>query len=543
MGGYIKDGRHLLSTDEFGKPTKPPTRRSVLWSSSSTVRSYQLRLIRYWTVPITWLPHRTPFIGGKTAVELLVMLFMLVSGINYALNFVVPISAGRFAADIAAVTIACGFRNNILSASLGISYERGLYWHKFGSFLWVMIGIIHGVRETPQVVQIFRAKNLLGLIILLVTALSALLYYCHRGFNLFKFEWFYASHIGLFMVVAVVAWLHGAGAIGFACLAWFVDLTFRYIVTLHKISAKVSLLPGGVVKICFPKIFEYSPGQYCFIMVPAVSKYQFHPFSCSSAPHEEFVEFHICIRGDWTMTLREHVARMCCKEGQQASEAVDMDVCVEGPFGRLTVDPDDASYKVIVLVAGGIGITPIKSILNHLVNQHGAGRRSLTKCVLVWCAKDKIIIDSFAAGNSMDGGAYGKLYPLLLNVMNCPSNGFSGIADDAACTGHRPHIDIRAGAGVLGSAVFHKEMYLTAARADVVFDTVLDEPSVKFGRPELKDLIYKVAAYCTADTSDRGSTVAVFACGPQDMVAQLADLCAYRHSGITFHMHQEKFHF
>jgi hypothetical protein len=94
-------------------------------------------------------------------------------------------------------------------ASLGISYERGLYWHKFGSFLWVVFGIIHGVRETPQVVQIFRAKNLLGLIILLVTALSALFYYCHQRFKLFTFEWFYVCHIVLFMVVTVVAWLHG----------------------------------------------------------------------------------------------------------------------------------------------------------------------------------------------------------------------------------------------------------------------------------------------------------------------------------------------
>lgn len=41
-------------------------------------------------------------------------------------------------------------------------------------------------------------------------------------------------------------------------------------------------------------------GQYIFINCPEVSYFQYHPFTLTSAPEEDFISVHIRIVGDWT---------------------------------------------------------------------------------------------------------------------------------------------------------------------------------------------------------------------------------------------------
>ena len=41
-------------------------------------------------------------------------------------------------------------------------------------------------------------------------------------------------------------------------------------------------------------------GQYIFLNCPAVSYFQYHPFTLTSAPEEDYISVHIRIVGDWT---------------------------------------------------------------------------------------------------------------------------------------------------------------------------------------------------------------------------------------------------
>ena len=87
-----------------------------------------------------------------------------------------------------------------------------------------------------------------------------------------------------------------------------------------------------------------------------------HPFSfSSSAMDRSRLEFTIKALGDFTGTVKE------MKPGQQ--------VYVDGPFGAFSIDrhPHAESY---VFVAGGIGITPIMSMLRTLADR--GDRRPLT---------------------------------------------------------------------------------------------------------------------------------------------------------------------
>ena len=60
---------------------------------------------------------------------------------------------------------------------------------------------------------------------------------------------------------------------------------------------KIIKHPSDVVEIRMnKKSFKYKPGQYLFLNCPHLSFYEWHPFTISSAPHEEFVSCHIRVR-------------------------------------------------------------------------------------------------------------------------------------------------------------------------------------------------------------------------------------------------------
>uniref|UniRef100_A0A8C0IPX9 NADPH oxidase 3 n=1 Tax=Chelonoidis abingdonii TaxID=106734 RepID=A0A8C0IPX9_CHEAB len=100
--------------------------------------------------------------------------------------------------------------------------------------------------------------------------------------------------------------------------------------------------------------FKMEPGQYIFLQCPSVSQLEWHPFTLTSAPEEEFFSVHIRVVGDWTGALN-----LCLTSfSKQKSLAVD------GPFGAATTDV--FHYRVSVCIAAGIGVTPFASILKSM---------------------------------------------------------------------------------------------------------------------------------------------------------------------------------
>ena len=49
------------------------------------------------------------------------------------------------------------------------------------------------------------------------------------------------------------------------------------------------LLPSRVTHLVIkrPPHFDYYPGDYVFVNIPAIAKYEWHPFTVSSAPEQE----------------------------------------------------------------------------------------------------------------------------------------------------------------------------------------------------------------------------------------------------------------
>ncbi|XP_042746672.1 NADPH oxidase 1 isoform X2 [Lagopus leucura] len=122
------------------------------------------------------------------------------------------------------------------------------------------------------------------------------------------------------------------------------------------VVTKVVMHPAKVLELQMQKKgFRMEVGQYIFVNCPAVSLLEWHPFTLTSAPEEDFFSIHIRAAGDWTERIIDTFQ-------QQKLEIPRIEV--DGPFG--TASEDVFLYEVAMLVGAGIGVTPFASILKSI---------------------------------------------------------------------------------------------------------------------------------------------------------------------------------
>ncbi|XP_026878391.2 NADPH oxidase 1 [Electrophorus electricus] len=130
----------------------------------------------------------------------------------------------------------------------------------------------------------------------------------------------------------------------------------RYMQTVRY--KKIVMHPSNVLELQLVKSgFKMDAGQYVFLNCPAISQLEWHPFTLTSAPEEDFFTLHIRSAGDWTNQLIKMLENL--PEGSQGPK-----MGVDGPFGTASEDVFD--YEVSMLVGAGIGVTPFASILKSI---------------------------------------------------------------------------------------------------------------------------------------------------------------------------------
>ncbi len=102
--------------------------------------------------------------------------------------------------------------------------------------------------------------------------------------------------------------------------------------------------PGG------GKLFEHKPGQCAMLSVPGISEAM---ISITSSPtNTEYMEFSVKKCG-------------CLTEWLHAMEVGQM-ITVRGPYGRSFPVYDELLGKDLLFVAGGIGLAPLRSVINYV---------------------------------------------------------------------------------------------------------------------------------------------------------------------------------
>lgn len=175
--------------------------------------------------------------------------------------------------------------------------------------------------------------------------------------------------------------------------------------------SKVIQHPSNVVEIqMFKEKTKVKAGQYIFINVPAVSAWQYHPFTLTSAPEEDHLSVHLRMVGDFTKELGKMLGcadpkskrrpagpqRAFTVMNRKANGAnahgpqLFPNISIDGPYS--TASEDVFKYETAVLVGAGIGITPFASILKstwyRMSNPDSWAKNRLRKVYFFWICRD-----------------------------------------------------------------------------------------------------------------------------------------------------------
>ena len=227
-------------------------------------------------------------------------------------------------------------------------------------------------------------KNVAGIVagaaFLLIFATS--MGFVRRGY----FQIFYRAHVLLGLVaLAGLAYHYDLGKLDVAAPFLFlmlVDYIVRAWLALSSGGSVVSVAAVGTdcvaLEVSAPKFSRRhtEAGQYMFIRLPQISQLQWHPMTIASSPGDKNLVFLIKTAGDWAEKLLVN-SEPALRVGDRLS--------LDGPYGRLSVRL--SQQRELLLVAGGIGCTPMLSVLGHLPAADSLRAR------FVWTVRDLALVE------------------------------------------------------------------------------------------------------------------------------------------------------
>ena len=455
---------------------------------------YRYLLVRLFGVPIPFLSNRIPILGGKTAADLICCILMITMSYYIPTLNITGLTFAKVADYSFAMLVLCGLRSiNILNLALGISFERAIFYHKLMMPIVFIILVSHSFyRTTPNSTGV-----LLGTLVGLMGGV-----YLLKPIN---FQLFYYSHVALFCIIIMVAAIHGATLFAASSIFWAIDLMIRYVFTQKNVIAKFEIVSLDIISVKVETSMKYEAGQYCFLAIPTISSFEYHPFSIVSLSSNTLTNndqnelcFYIRVVGDWTTKLYNEIKTL---NNQSEGTIVELQTMIEGPYGSTSVDFLSSEYQVIVLFSGGIGVAPMLSLWNDLILQSAKGRK-FRKLIFIWTVRE---LNTYRAINSQ------RLLP-------------SGITNDMNST-----------------ELCYSDIYLTSESNkstdnDVNSNGTVDlTDKIRFGRPNINEIMEQIENLCTNENISR---VAVGICAPPSLVDSVDDYA--RNSKMTFQGKDQK---
>ncbi|MCJ1471495.1 hypothetical protein MMC13_000134 [Lambiella insularis] len=328
-----------------------------------------------------------------------------------------------------------------------IQFDKNITFHKLVAWSIVLFTWIHTIAHWNNFAQL-SAKNNLGFTGFLLAnfktgpgwsgyvmlfALMAIVFTSIGKIRRANYERFWYTHH--LMIVFFVFWsIHGAfcmikadaapfcfgTGVFYQYWAWggflyLIERLLREIRGRHKTYiSKVIQHPSNVVELQIKKEHTTTrAGQYIFLCCPEVSVWQYHPFTLTSAPEEDYLSVHIRCGGNFTKSLAAAVG--CSFEDKKKGPDVGSEVVglnddteagqrnsairrilprlhIDGPFG--SASEDVFKYEIAILVGAGIGVTPFASILKSVWYRmnYPKEKTRLNKVYFFWICRD---FDSF----------------------------------------------------------------------------------------------------------------------------------------------------
>lgn len=322
-----------------------------------------------------------------------------------------PIALGLLAFSLALTEVFIALRPKYLEHKIGLPVMYSI--HGVMAIVLIIVAIVHigselNVPKAFALLQFTLPMGIVAMVFLVLTMLTGMFILSKtfiqksRTFMRLK-ETIFKRELGLWVhrlsVLAVLAIFIHMMSVGFVRS----NIVLSVLSGLYVILAVGGYLASNVSKELLPKYilrqcsernssvheleFEpqkgfltYQAGQYVFVrFVKSALPKESHPFSFTSAPIKGSVSLQVMVKnsGDYTSLINK------LKSGDIAT--------LEGPYGNFMDRNTALADTPLVMLAGGIGITPILSILRDQMETQPS-----RNIVLAWglaTQKDLLLLD------------------------------------------------------------------------------------------------------------------------------------------------------
>ncbi|EFE31399.1 metalloreductase transmembrane component, putative [Trichophyton benhamiae CBS 112371] len=317
-------------------------------------------------------------------------------------------------------------KRNIIGFLTGSSHERLNWLHRWTArTLWMSATIHMGfwfrswgrfnyiatkVRTDPLTQRGIAAWSILTFI--LFATLSPV--------RRWSYELFFVSHVVTYAGFIAAAWLHAEPEVKmwvwvsialvvfdrvarWAMMVWSNLAIFSRSSSRSNSSSSSSLwanyatftpLAGNVTRVTIRNpVISWKPGQHVFLSVPALAPFQSHPFTISSLPSDNKIEFLIRAESGATRAILNHAEKW--------NTAIDSDstrlVALDGPYGAIR---PLRQFDSVVFFAGSMGVTFTMPLLRDIVDgwkgECNGGSIPITKHIhFVWAIRSHSHISWF----------------------------------------------------------------------------------------------------------------------------------------------------
>jgi predicted ferric reductase len=286
---------------------------------------------------------------------------------------------------------------------LGLGFDRILKFHRLLGTLFVVFTFVHGL---SSVVSLTMREQFLSCLWPSYTCEKPMVTYGWYSGILFlpvfvtslpwfrrnMYELFYYTH---FMVIPALfmAHLHHVNLIYYlspGLTAYILDKMVGLISSLRPVRlVDLSVPVPGYTRMVLAVDLDnnkFEPGQWIKVKVPAISNREWHPFSITSAPNHSTITLDIKAMGGWTNKLQQ-LAKSVSSGPNRSLPRVHLD-----RYQGCHNSQGYLNHPAVLLVAGGIGITPMISVVRTLADGCLPKTRHL---VFVWVVKQESVVDLY----------------------------------------------------------------------------------------------------------------------------------------------------
>lgn len=279
--------------------------------------------------------------------------------------------------------------------------------------------------------------------------------------------------------------------------------------------------------------FKYKSGQWLFLQCPAVSRFQWHPFTITSCPSDPYISVHVRQVGDFTKDLGQLLGvadddkfgavdpmgqyEIAVQNGRKMPA-----LRIDGPYGAPAEDVSTSHLitrisnmwkvfdnEIAVLVGTGIGVTPWASILKNIWHKRNSPEAAKTmrlrRVEFIWICRDMSSFEWFQT----------LLKSLERQANSGPTKDFLRIH-----TYLTARLDIDTAQNIVLNSVGQAVDPLTQLRT-----------GTQFGRPDFSKLFTTMRdgivdqTYITGFGGNLTSKVGVYFCGPSAAARGIKKAC------------------